>query len=248
MKLTAITLPKILFGFCFFLFLSSAQSWALTISTTAKASSYYPKYDLFDEKIAHVGSIYSHVENTSSYSGIASAFTSDNGNLMVASKASAFANDCGSPYIAKALWSDVINNSSNKMLKYYLDLDISQIIMKTIVDSTASYNISILLNNVQIWSVSSFLGESSWEEPNEKIIDPYSKSILLGEYDVNRSFNLEYSISAICSAFEVGTSQINPFTVSGNIRTARAAPEPSTLVLLGAGLGGLVIWRRKTRD
>jgi hypothetical protein len=119
--------------------------------------------------------------------------------------------------------------------------------MNTIVHSTASYNISVLLNSQQIWSASTFVDESPWGEPTEKIVDSFSKSILLGEYGLNESFNLEYSISAVCGAIEVGTSGINPFSVSGDIRTAPGAPEPSTLLLLGAGAVGLVLYRRKIR-
>lgn len=233
---------RLFFGICFLLILSPVQSWSLTISTSARTNGYRNQIYL-DENTASGGNITSYVENLPGSMGFASssASGSDTGDgfLSVSAQASDMVTGWGSCYIARASWSDVICNRGATALNYLLNLDISPIILATNGYSNASYGISVLLNSELIWSTSAYISNYDLMETTSDIIAPQTALISLGKLGINQSFDLEYFITARCYSMETGTSDVNPFSVSGTITTAHAAPEPSTLILLGMGLAGV---------
>jgi len=86
--------------------------------------------------------------------------------------------------------------------------------------------------------------------------NPYEENIPLGPFNPGESFTLEYRMSATANGIDYEQGAIaaigDPFTLTGGTITVNGGPsapipEPSTLLLLGSGLTGIVWLRRKNR-
>jgi len=123
-----------------------------------------------------------------------------------------------------------------------------------IYDSTTTVSDVVTIPDPNVFCGSGFPGMPPCNPTYQTVQYPAHESIDLMLREYESSLPSFYSIDSIGSSLSLDNGNILPGTdylygawVVGSQSTQSAVPEPSTFFLLGAGLGGLAFWRRRSK-
>jgi hypothetical protein len=152
--------------------------------------------------------------------GIGVAYSSAekvSGILFVESVQTQTASDLGNRYTANASWCGEFDNSLYDNVEYTLVLNISEIILGSEFNSSAEFNVAIIVNGVSIKELHDSLISL---EKSTKTIPESINQINLGTFSKGQKLKLEYQVSAFTDGIERGESSVSRFSVVGTVSSA----------------------------